>query len=139
MTTTFNTSTNLKGFNRNHRKENHFQGEYKVMTIEGDKIKEIISCRTYGTQAANYACLWVMGDSFKSGSGSASGYGYHRVSAAIQEAIQEAITNSGYILHNKDGKETSISGVGNSAIEEALLSIAEYAGYSNCQIFESHP
>lgn len=126
---------NGKGFNRNHRKENHFLNEYKVLTIEGDKIKEIISCRIYGTNAMNYCCLWVQGDSFKSGSGSAGGYGYHRPSAAVQEAIN----NAGYQLQDDNGKPLSISGVGETAIKDALEAIAKYAGFSNVQIFEAHP
>lgn len=129
---TFTTAT-PKGINaKAHRKENNFQGQYTI--IDGDTMKEILVCRTYGTASTNYACLWVYGDSHKAGSGKAGGFGYHRISAAVQEAINTA----GYILSNEDGKQASISGVGESAIKEALIAIAKYAGYSNVYLFEAH-
>lgn len=113
------------GFNRNHRKENHFYQEYLVISPE---LKQVISCRMYGTGRMNYCAIWIYANEHASGTGSAGGYGYHRESAACSEAILKA----GYKL------EKDISGVGESAIESALLAIAEHHGHTGCKIFTSH-
>lgn len=113
------------GFNRNHRKENHFYKEYLVISPD---LKQVISCRMYGTGKMNYCALWVYGNKYASGTGSAGGYGYHMESAACSEAIR----NTGYKM------ESNISGVGESDIESALLAIAEYNGHPDCKIFTSH-
>lgn len=139
MKALFSNDENQKGFNSNHRKENHFQGEYSVFAIN-DKTGEIdkkISCRLYGTSAMNYCCIWISTNRgyMQSGSGSAGGYGYHRTSGAVDHAI----TAAGYFLQGENGKRQSINGVGESAIREALLSIAELEGYVKPQVFQSHP
>lgn len=134
MKATYSTGK-VKGFNRNHRKENNFLSEYLViqpkynLLNESIEMKQVISLRIYGTNAMNYACLWVYANDYKSGSGSAGGYGYHRPSAAAEEAINAA----GYSL------DESISGVGESAIKKALNAICKLEGFKDCQIFEAHP
>jgi hypothetical protein len=128
-----NTNSQTDNFNRSHRKENHFYKEYLVIT---PNLQQIISCRMYGTGAMNYCCIWVrvipQGEQYAthtiSGTGKAGGYGYHRESAAAHDAI----TAAGYILSE------SISGVGESAIERALVAIATFHGYDNVKIFSSH-
>jgi hypothetical protein len=120
-------------FNRAHRKENHFYKEYKVIT---PALNEIISCRMYSTDRMNYCCIWVrvipIGEKYAthsiSGTGKVGGWGYHRESAAAHEAI----TTAGYTL------EKSISGVGETALEEALISIAAFHGYPDSKLFTAH-
>ncbi len=102
-------------YTSSHRKENQngFQASYKVLDND---FKEIIDCRIYATNATVTACLWVKYENdFKSGSGKATGYGYHRES----EAVQLAISNAGFDLNK------NIGGVGREAIEEALNLIAK--------------
>lgn len=130
--TSFNPSNKL---NSSHRKENHFQEEFSIIAFDGTKFSAPITCRTYGTQAKNYCCLWIHGQ-FKgiekyvsvSGSGSAGGYGYHRPSAAAQEAINGA----GFNLAE------AIDGRGDSAIEDALKAIAEYLGIKNYYLHKAN-
>lgn len=72
--------------------------------------------RLYGTGNTNFACLWVWGvDGPKiQGSGKSGGYGYHRPSAAADEAIRNAGITLGY----------QIDGVGDEAIRSAMEAIA---------------
>lgn len=69
-----------------------------------------------------YASIWVHpkgGNDYRSGAGKAGGYGYHRASAALQEAIASA----GITL------AVPIDGAGDSAMRAAVLAIARAAGY----------
>lgn len=94
------------------------------------RLDPVISLRLYGTGAKNYACLWVsLPAGHRSGSGSAGGYGYHRPSQAAEEAIR----NAGFKL------DTAIGGVGEEAMREALLAIAEAIGVKRPAIVEAHP
>ena len=72
--------------------------------------------RLYGTGNTNSACLWVWGVDGPTirGSGKAGGYGYHRPSAAADEAIRKA----GITL------ALPIEGVGDEAIRGAMEAIA---------------
>lgn len=69
-----------------------------------------------------YCSIWVRsrdGKRYLSGRGSAGGYGYHKQSAALDDAIRSA----GIRLAG------SIGGCGEQAMEHALLAIAKAAGY----------
>lgn len=115
-----------KGFNSKHRKESLFFRQYTVIAMVDNELKEVITARLYGKNTI-YACIWIKGISIEhfSGSGSASGGGYHLESAAMSDAI----INAGFELSE------SIDGVGSAAIERALLAIAEYNGFSGAKIF----
>jgi len=95
-----------------NRKENHFTDEWTaILTDQDGKIKTPVTLRTYGTNAKNYACLWVncSAKGIHTGAGgNAGGYGYHRPSASAYEAI----TKAGFKLAE------AIDGRGDSAIEE---------------------
>ena len=117
-----------KGINTNHRKESHFTGEYLFIARVGDKLKDVIRCRLYATKVRWYCCIWIKTKmDYDSGSGYAGGYGYHKPSTAVANAIQAA----GYNL-SKD-----ISGVGDNAIIDALVAIAVLCGYEG-QLFYAH-
>lgn len=106
---------------RKHRREKNFQEEFSLIAYDKEfgKFQSVISLRIYGTQAKNYACLWVSNNGmYANGSGSAGGYGYHRPSAAVQEAMDSA----GIKL------DRSIGGAGDSAIIGSLHAIAKYLG-----------
>ena len=105
---------------------------YNVVSNTSKGLKEIITVRCYMGRSANasvvYASLWITApDYYGSGTGKAGGYGYHKSSAAIGDAIKSA------------GVELSkdISGVGEGAIHEALKAIAEALGFSNVLIVEN--
>lgn len=120
-------SANLtdKNFNRNHRKENHYQGSYIIV----DKALNVkLDCRVYGTAAKNYACIWMSGEGrMYSGSGDANGYGYHRTSQAVGHAIK----GMGIEL------QQPIEGRGDSAMEEALKAIAEYMNWGDVALIHT--
>ena len=102
---------------------------YNVIT---DTLKEIVTVRCYMGRSANasmvYASIWVHGpEHFTSGTGKAGGYGYHKSSAAIGDAIKSA-----GIELSKD-----IEGLGDGAIDDALKAIARALGFSNVLIVEN--
>ena len=97
---------------------------WNVIVNSDDGLKNIITVRCYMGRSTNastvYASIWVHStDHQTSGTGKAGGYGYHKASAAIAEAIKSA-----GIELDKD-----IAGAGESAIEQALGAIAYALGY----------
>lgn len=130
-----------KGMNaKAHRKEGKcFFESYSI--IDPDRLWEpesgryqappTVEIRLYGTGSKNYACLWVAKEpwGWASGSGSAGGCGYHRPSAAAQEAID----NAGFTLSRP------IDGRGETAIVEALFAIARLIGVKKPILFHAHP
>ena len=115
------------GKNYGHKKE--LIQTFNVIT---DTLKEIITVRCYMGRSASasvvYASLWITApDYYSSGTGKAGGYGYHKPSAAIGDAIASAGI----------GLSKDISGVGNGAIHEALGAIAEAMGYNKFLIVEN--
>lgn len=135
-------STAKTKFNRNHRKEGKcFFESYSILTF--DKAEKSprhrahtpVELRLYGTGNQNFACLWVRvpgvkgkAEVYTQGSGRAGGYGYHRPSAAANEAI----SNAGFAL------DQDIGGVGDDAIEEALCAMADSLGIKDYAIVRSH-
>lgn len=79
--------------------------------------------------SVNHASIWIRGRRTAektmislSGRGQAGGHGYCRMSAAVDEAISSAGVTLGYDIH----------GVGEEAVTEALLAIANAVGYGDC-------
>ncbi len=102
---------------------------WDVIVNTDDGLKNIITVRCYMGRSASastvYASIWVHSTDYQTGgTGKAGGYGYHKQSAAISEAIK----SSGITL-DKD-----IYGVGDSAIEDALEAIAQALGFDDCLI-----
>lgn len=115
--------------NVGHRKEN--QAFYSFSLVDLDNATESAVIRLYNssTGARNYACLWIIAPGFyASGSGMAGGYGYHRPSAAAQEAF----TRAGVQLAEP------IDGRGDSAIEDALKALAAHMGIARFMIIRAH-
>lgn len=110
-----------------HRKENAFYMQYTV--VNPTTRKEIVELRLYATNAMHTACLWTYGPRYCSGSGKAGGYGYHRASSAAAGAIAQA------------GIKLAVphfGGMGDSAIETALLAIGRAYGCRNPWIIKAH-
>jgi hypothetical protein len=106
-----------------------------VGTYKGE-LKELVCLRIYqGTGATVKANIWVQAslngeNGWRNGRGSAGGYGYCKASAAADEALTNAgiqLMGSAYGGHVEvDYRErASISGVGTTAIEAALLAIGK--------------
>jgi hypothetical protein len=122
---------------------------YKVygLTVEdGHPVSKcLLELRIYMGRSKSastvYASLWVHGDHWTAGSGSASGYGYCKYSQAAAGAIESA----GIELYGKPhgygevdySKPCDIGGVGESAIKAALFAIGQALGYSDlvCESF----
>jgi hypothetical protein len=99
-----------------HRRENNFMYGYKIIFTDKGRLFEPVDLRIYGTNARNYACIWIAGKGrYGSGSAWAGEYGYHRPSAAAEKAIKSA----GIKLSQP------IDGAGNEAIESAIMAIAK--------------
>ena len=81
-----------------------------------------------------YCSLWVSGAQWTSGHGRASGYGYHKESAALQSAIDSAgikLTGDNYRELPSDATDETmarIDGCGDSAMRAAMRAIAIAAG-----------
>jgi len=126
------------GLNINHRKENKFSKQFTVLVNGRDYdgkpcLNELIQLRIYWTDSRAYACIWIDGGKNKfyaSGSGFAGGYGYHKESAAMEEALESA----GIVIDYRD----SISGRGEGAMESALMAIARKLGYRKAHICKAH-
>ena len=113
----------------------NYKGEKELMktfNVVTDTLKEIITVRCYMGRSSSastvYASIWINASGiYTSGKGKAGGYGYHKESAAIAEAIESA----GITL------DANISGVGDGAICAALEAIARALGFSNVLIVEN--
>ena len=122
--------------------------------IDKKTEREIVECRTYGAGSTVYCSIWI--NTVKqekrpagwvycstSGKGSAGGYGYHKESAAVADAIKSAgivLTGSPYGRPSDSDtpaqtramlkKPAYIGGCGDGSIRCALLAIAYAAGYT---------
>ena len=123
--------------------------------IDKKTEREIVDCRTYGAGATVYCSIWVQSVKENkrpadwvygstSGKGSAGGYGYHKSSAAVADAIRSAgivLTGSPYGRPSDSDtpahtramlkKPARIGGCGDESIRCALLAIAYAAGYTD--------
>ena len=113
----------------NYKGQKELVKSYNVIT---DTLREIIIARCYMGRSASastvYASIWVNApDIHTSGKGKAGGYGYHKASAAVADAISSA----GITL------DTNISGVGDGAIKESLEAIANALGFERVLIVEN--
>lgn len=139
---------------KNYSREKELVEAWSIVGKVKGELKEIVTCRAYMGRSASasvvYVSLWVYGLDC-SGSGIAGGYGYHKVSAAVGSAIssagielfgdvydgnrynydlKRAYTTEELAAINKKAMKSRayINGVGDSAIEAALLAIARLAG-----------
>ena len=147
MKATF-TKTEHTGKIASNRKENGgFSQEYTVLVTdkrtdqslpyvkEGRTMQSVIIARIYWSKGATcYACVWVHGSSAPknpvstSGGGKAGGYGYHKASAALEAALDDA----GVVLSE------AIGGRGESAMTDALAAMARALGYRRFHIHNAH-
>jgi hypothetical protein len=115
-----------ENINIKHRRENGFTKGYKLFNRKQEQIADV---RIYWGSSRCYAVIWVSHKGYYlSGSGFAGGYGYHKESAALSEAIQSA----GIKLSER------ISGRGSQAMEDALKSIGKAFRYRNLHLVHVH-
>ncbi len=131
---------------KNFSQEKELVSRYMVIDKKTEKV--IIDCRCYMGRSSNssqvYASVWINSlkplcedaegfTTYTSGHGIAGGYGYHKESAAIDDAISSAGFTlfgslSGYDDKPDFKRTCNIAGIGESAIEAALLAIAHACG-----------
>jgi len=98
------------------RRENGFHREIAV--IDPKTGRALVTARIYWPGSTAYCALWINAHPVNGrGNGKAGGGGYHKPSAALAAAIDDA----GIQLSE------SINGVGDSAMERALEAIARAA------------
>lgn len=121
-------------FTPSHRREGKcWFHQYTIIDLDGEMFRNTakiaVTARLYCTDSVWYCCLWVgAGDVHASGSGKAGGYGYCKKSAAAAAAIK----NAGFSLSSR------IDGVGEEAVREALLAIAEAVGIKRPALVEAY-
>ena len=98
----------------------------EIAVLDPKTGRAVLTARIYqpGTQVT--CLLWVYGSTYGCGIGRASGYGYHKASAALQDAISDAgITLHGDVYgRTATDNRANIGGVGDSAMLEACEAIA---------------
>lgn len=99
---------------------------YTVVAVnDTGMIDSVAEARFYMSRSGDgaspvYCSVWVSGPACStSGYGSASGYGYHKESAALQSALESA----GVTLSQP------VDGRGSQLMAEALLAVATACGY----------
>jgi len=107
------------------RRDNGFYREIAV--IDPATGGAIVTARIYMPGQTAYCALWAAGrnGAYGRGAGKAGGYGYHKASAALGDAIADAgITLTGDVYgREKSNKPARINGVGDSAMEAACMAI----------------
>lgn len=102
------------------------------------ELKTPVDVRWYMGRSSNasvvYCSLWIHDKKHTSGYGIAGGYGYHKESAAMQEALASAgikLYGSAYNTGEKENfkKECYIDGVGDTAEDNAIKAIVKALGY----------
>jgi hypothetical protein len=121
-----------------YRKEKHgLFREYRVLDLDSvstsafgiPQASSPAIVRVYWPSETAFACVWLStADAYAIGKGKAGGYGYCKLSGAVDSALRDA----GIEL------QTSIHGVGESAILEALNAFARFAGLKNWIITTAH-
>ena len=114
---------------RNLANEKETVSTLTVVAFRDGEFHHPVTARFYmgrsKTASVVYCALWVHSpDYWTSGRGTAGGYGYHKESAALDDAI----TSAGITLSR------SISGVGESAMKDALTAIANGLGFDKITI-----
>lgn len=111
---------------KNYGGAKELTGALSVIVATKRGLREAIILRFYMGRSNNasvvYASIWCRARTWEnscSGKGSAGGCGYHKESAAADEAI----SNAGIELQRR------IDGVGSQAIDGALIAITRALGY----------
>lgn len=116
---------------RQNRKESGFYASYKGYAIDSKGITQFTDVRLYMPgrigSSPQYCCVWINSQTqYGSGGGRASGYGYHKASAAMEAALRDA----GIVLYCDDGTTIEyIGGVGDTAMNTAIKAIGVALGY----------
>ena len=118
ITATLPPTTQANGKNLSRQKE--MVSAMSAVAVINGKMREVVVARWYMARKSDgaspvYASIWTYGAGFGiSGHGRATGYGYHKASAALSKALDSA----GIVLSER------IDGLGDGATRSALEAIA---------------
>ena len=110
--------------------------QHIVVVDDAGSKRQIVDCRVYMGRSRNastvYCSIWASGyinneQVWITGHGKAGGYGYHKPSAAMQNAIAAA----GFTLTDDNGDSMSIYGRGEGVMHDAAIAIAAVLGYND--------
>jgi hypothetical protein len=113
---------------RDTRRDTGFVAEHAA--IDPATGRAVVIVRIYQPGTVAYCSLWIHGRTgYGRGQGQAGGGGYHKASAAMAAAIEDAgIVLTGDVYGRKRSNDVArIGGVGESAMLEALQAIARAA------------
>lgn len=119
-----NQISNAKNYSNEKETIAHWFG---IVFINGE-FKEVVDTRFYMSRSSDgaspvYCALWIHGGGYySSGSGLARGCGYHKMSGAMQSALDSADIK---LIDEITGKQKYIDGVGDSAMQEAIEAICK--------------
>jgi len=115
-----------------------------VVRLPSGELREVITVKCYMGRSASasviHAVMWVKcaDGHWTSGSGHAGGYGYHKESAAIADAIKSA----GIDLQNMDNDRKDhwfdLDGTDTSYYPQVFEAITRAAGYRGRTLLVSH-
>lgn len=116
-----------------------------IVRMPSGELREVVTAKCYMGRSASasvvYVVLWVRcaDGEWTSGSGSAGGYGYHKESAALADAVKSA----GIELKDMDRTDRpdrwfDFGGTGESYYPQVFDAIARAAGYRGRTLFVSH-
>ena len=112
-----------------------------VIVDDAGSKQQIIDCRLYMGRSRNasavYCSIWANGHInndrvWITGHGKAGGYGYHKASAAMQNAI----TAAGFTLTDDNGYIMPIDGRGDDPMRDAAIALAAALGYNDVILVE---
>jgi hypothetical protein len=115
-----------------------------VVRLPSGELREVITVKCYMGRSASasviHAVLWVKctDGHWTSGSGSAGGYGYHKESAAIADAIKSAGIELKDIKNGRKDHQFDLGGTGGSYYPQVFDAIARAAGYRGRTLLVSH-
>lgn len=112
--------------------------KYHVAGMLNGELVSVLTANIYMSRSGDgakpaYCALWVhaTGVCHTSGKGTASGYGYHKTSAAIDAALTSAGIE---LIDIKTGSAAHIDSIGDSAIDEVFMAIGKACGLDNVLI-----
>ena len=115
-----------------------------VVRLPSGELREVITVKCYMGRSASasvvHAVMWVKcaDGHWTSGSGSAGGYGYHKESAAIADAIKSAGIDLQDLENDRKDHWFDLSGTGDSYYPQVFEAIARAAGYRGRTLLLSH-
>jgi hypothetical protein len=115
-----------------------------VVRLPSGEMREVITVKCYMGRSASasvvHAVLWVKcaDGHWTSGSGSAGGWGYHKESAAIADAIKSAGIELKDIKNGRKDHWFDLGGTGTSYYPQVFEAIARAAGYRGRTLLINH-